>query len=543
MIQAHILIQPIVDSLNKKASLYGCDVDGKFNIEILDTGFVFIRFSGVDHQPFEIPFYIKSYLDTIKLQCNLKRNIIDKTNEIFALGNFNDFKFFDDNYKMLEENDSIFSVNINYKVDTLVYQIINKGCNYEHSINGSEPTYYVIDEGGDYHSILVSDSITEKLYLNIKKYQTPKQAMQLPKINILNNDELQEFINLCFELKLELTAEDKLGYYLRDTTLKNGSILSNIFNNKLGKKYQTILDNIANNIYQSNNYYSKTMLYLQYLDFASQAMIIRDAHILGFIPLVSIDINLSIIEEGLSAISPLSPLWNTKLLLSPEVPFCCSILLNKQEFSDYLEEMISSYPDNEFRKNLLTKAFNYYLELDNNEKLRNYYLGRLISEFPEDSYVKHIKREYIDRKKTQKGEKVPDFSLFDIDNKKIITEEDILGKYTLIDFWSTYCGPCIAELPTLTEAYKKYFNDEFNIISISFDTDLRKIINFRSKKFSMPWINAIETEGFSSIIAKDFEVTSIPEPILIDKNGIIIAQGHSLRGNNLLNTLDKYLKK
>jgi thiol-disulfide isomerase/thioredoxin len=110
----------------------------------------------------------------------------------------------------------------------------------------------------------------------------------------------------------------------------------------------------------------------------------------------------------------------------------------------------------------LTKAFNYYLELDNNEKLRNYYLGRLISEFPEDSYVKHIKREYIDRKKTQKGEKVPDFSLFDIDNKKIITEEDILGKYTLIDFWSTYCGPCIAELPTLTEAYKKYFNDEFN---------------------------------------------------------------------------------
>jgi hypothetical protein len=55
---------------------------------------------------------------------------------------------------------------------------------------------------------------------------------------------------------------------------------------------------------------------------------------LGFIPLVSIDINLSIIEEGLSAISPLSPLWNTKLLLSPEVPFCCSILLNKQEFSD-----------------------------------------------------------------------------------------------------------------------------------------------------------------------------------------------------------------
>jgi hypothetical protein len=52
MIQSHILIKPIVESLHKKESLYECDVDGKFNIEILDTGFVFIRFSGVDHQPY-----------------------------------------------------------------------------------------------------------------------------------------------------------------------------------------------------------------------------------------------------------------------------------------------------------------------------------------------------------------------------------------------------------------------------------------------------------------------------------------------------------
>jgi hypothetical protein len=78
-------------------------------------------------------------------------------------------------------------------------------------------------------------------------------------------------------------------------------------------------------------------------------------------------------------------------------------------------------------------------------------------------------------------------------------------------------------------------------MSLSFDSSPDDVQKFRATKFKMPWLHAFIEKGFNSDLAKRFEVTGIPKPILVDDKGTIIATDMDLRGTNLDNTLAKHL--
>jgi cytochrome c biogenesis protein CcmG/thiol:disulfide interchange protein DsbE len=113
------------------------------------------------------------------------------------------------------------------------------------------------------------------------------------------------------------------------------------------------------------------------------------------------------------------------------------------------------------------------------------------------------------------------------------------GKFTLIDFWATWCGPCRVYIPMLNDFHKKY-SDKLNVIGISDEPEATV------KAFNNPKINYFEAIDANKILSKQLEVKGIPHVIIISPKGQVIWEGFPLLANFqltekvLLDLMEKY---
>lgn len=115
------------------------------------------------------------------------------------------------------------------------------------------------------------------------------------------------------------------------------------------------------------------------------------------------------------------------------------------------------------------------------------------------------------------------------------------GKYVLIDFWASWCGPCRKESPALVRLYNKYKNDGFTIYSVSLDKNKEKWVDAISKD-GLEWPNHVsDLLQWKSPMIQLYGFNSIPYTVLVDTDGKIIATG--LRGQSLEQKLKEIFKK
>ncbi|TWI95320.1 peroxiredoxin [Mucilaginibacter frigoritolerans] len=112
------------------------------------------------------------------------------------------------------------------------------------------------------------------------------------------------------------------------------------------------------------------------------------------------------------------------------------------------------------------------------------------------------------------------------------------GKYVLVDFWASWCGPCRAENPNVLKAYNAYKDKGFTVVGISLDN---KAANWKKaiKDDKMPWTQLSDLKGWKNEVSADFGILSIPSNLLIDPSGKIVAR--NIRGAMLENTLKRLL--
>ncbi|MCS7017895.1 MAG: TlpA disulfide reductase family protein [Cytophagales bacterium] len=158
--------------------------------------------------------------------------------------------------------------------------------------------------------------------------------------------------------------------------------------------------------------------------------------------------------------------------------------------------------------------------------------------YPESEYVIDFGKRLEQIAKTAIGQPAPEIALKNPEGKEVKLSS-LRGKYVLIDFWASWCGPCRRENPNIVRIYNRYKDKDFEIFGVSLDRDRDQWIK-AIQDDGLAWIHVSDLQYWQSPIVQLYRIQGIPMTLLVDKNGIIIDK--NLRGQALEDRLAELLQ-
>jgi thiol-disulfide isomerase/thioredoxin len=144
----------------------------------------------------------------------------------------------------------------------------------------------------------------------------------------------------------------------------------------------------------------------------------------------------------------------------------------------------------------------------------------------------------------ERGKKPPTFEVKTLTGETLKFPDDFKDRLVMLDFWATWCGPCLGELPNLKRVYAEFHAQGFDVLGVSIDTEESrdKLTEFLKEK-DIAWQQVHEPGAWDGRLPKQFGVSAIPNCVLVDgKSGLIVATTASLRGTALRNTIERRLE-
>lgn len=271
--------------------------------------------------------------------------------------------------------------------------------------------------------------------------------------------------------------------------------------------------------------------------------LVRQARLFEYLLLIFLEAppNRNLVRHALDELTPASPLWALNFgNVAGTAIFATGA---PENYIDYAINIMDAQPSKALKGTAAAGIIGSFGE-SGRAAVAEPLMAKAAAEAGDQNGVKSVLAKYGTARRIQTGKVVPAFRAPSLDDaSSAYTEAFLKGKVYLIDFWATWCLPCISEFPGLTKLYEQYHDRGFEILSYSIDSKRDLVSQFRKDRFALPWLHAIDPElrEIQSPMAKDFEVISIPRPLLIGRDGTIIATDEECRGAKLEELLKRLL--